>query len=191
MPTTPSIFRYKGRAISKPLELSTLAFLSPLQRPARVMREFWGGRVVALVNIGRCDGKEWGLKEVSHSQWAVIKESGSFFSTGKGEAPLIKTETFNRQWKHTAEKRKVGRQAGAQRGEILDWGLDNTGSLLYERSSVALFSTFQFFSVWTSDRKLEKEMKKKQRYGNPYRNVSPQKYKREIQFKLTTDDIKK
>ncbi|CAB1437199.1 unnamed protein product [Pleuronectes platessa] len=26
MPTTPSIFRHKGRAISKPLELSTLAF---------------------------------------------------------------------------------------------------------------------------------------------------------------------
>ena len=51
-------------------------------------------RGVALVNIGPCDGKEWGLKEVSHSQWAVIKESSSFFSAGKGEAHLIKTEMF-------------------------------------------------------------------------------------------------
>lgn len=35
MLTTPSIFRHKGRAISKPLELSTLAFLSPLQKACK------------------------------------------------------------------------------------------------------------------------------------------------------------
>lgn len=40
----------------------------------------------------RCQGVR--SEEVSHSQWAVIKESGSFFSTGKGEAHLIKTEMF-------------------------------------------------------------------------------------------------
>lgn len=54
-----------------------------------------GGRVVALVNIGPRDGgEERGLEEASHSQRAVIKESGSFFffGAGKGEAHLIKTE---------------------------------------------------------------------------------------------------
>lgn len=155
-----SIFRHKGRARSKPLELSTLAFLSPLQKACEGNEGVLVGGV-ALVNIGPCDGKEWGLKEVSRSQQAVIKESGSFFSTGKGEAHLIKMEMFSPPVKTRSWKKKSG--AGGQRGEILDWRLDNTGSLLYERSSGAQFSTFQFYSVWTSDRKLEKETERRER----------------------------
>lgn len=51
-----------------------------------------GGRLVkALVNIGLCHGEERNLKEVSHSQQPIIKDRGSFFREGKGEAHLIKT----------------------------------------------------------------------------------------------------
>lgn len=54
-------------------------------------RVLWGG---APVNIGPCDGREHGLEEVSHSQSAVIKESGSLFSARKGEARSIKMAMF-------------------------------------------------------------------------------------------------
>ncbi len=88
MATTPFISRHKDRAISKPLELSTLAFLSPLQRPTRVMKGFWGGAGSDSSKYRALDGEEWGLKEVSHSQWAVIKESGSFFQRREGWGSL-------------------------------------------------------------------------------------------------------
>lgn len=148
--TIPFISRHKDMVIPKPLQLSALAFLSPLQRPTGVMKGFWGGGPgVGSSKYRAHDGEEWGLKEVSHSQWAVIKESGSFSSSGKGEAHLIKTEMFQPPVKTHSWKKK-SRAAGrrGERGEILDWGLDNTESLLCERSFVALFRTFQGFSVW-------------------------------------------
>ena len=52
------------------------------------------GVALALVNIEPCNGKEWGLKKVSHSQRTIIKDSRSFLSARKGEVRLIKTEMF-------------------------------------------------------------------------------------------------
>lgn len=83
-----SIFIYKGGTISKPQELSTLAFYHCFKRPLRAIRGFrWFGGCL-LLNIGPYDDSAWGLREVSHSQQAVIEESSSFFSTREGWGTL-------------------------------------------------------------------------------------------------------
>lgn len=71
---------------------------------------------------------------------AVIKESGSLFSTRKGEARLIKVEMFETTGENTLKKKE--KKSIPQTG-----GMGNTGPLLCGRTPVELLSTLHFHCV--------------------------------------------